>query len=68
MPGSVETLLSIASDLGSATSWLPSANSLAGLVLHTLAGYDGRPSILQAVAYAVTLATFLAAMRSEAEA
>ncbi|MGA9264931.1 MAG: FTR1 family protein, partial [Rhodomicrobium sp.] len=45
------------------TSWLLPGNSLAGRVLHTLIGYDERPSILQAVAYIVTLATILVAMR-----
>ena len=45
------------------TSWLLAGNSLAGRVLHTLIGYDERPSILQAVAYIVTLATILVAMR-----
>lgn len=45
------------------TSWLLPGNSLAGRVLHTLIGYDERPSILQAVAYVVTLATILVAMR-----
>lgn len=45
------------------TSWLLPANSLLGRVLHTLAGYDDRPSILQAVAYLATLTAILAAMR-----
>jgi high-affinity iron transporter len=45
------------------TSWLLPGKSLAGRVLHALIGYDDRPSILQAVAYAVTLATILVAMR-----
>ncbi len=45
------------------TSWLLPGNSLTGRVLHTLIGYDDRPSILQAVAYVVTLATILVAMR-----
>ena len=45
------------------TSWLLPGNSLTGRVLHTLIGYDERPSILQAVAYVVTLATILVAMR-----
>ena len=45
------------------TSWLLPGNSLAGRVLRALIGYDDRPSILQAVAYIVTLATILVAMR-----
>ena len=45
------------------TSWLLPSNSLAGRVLHTLIGYDDRPSIMQAVAYIVTLAAILVAMR-----
>ncbi len=45
------------------TSWLLPSTTLAGRVLHTLIGYDDRPSVLQAVAYAVTLTTILAAMR-----
>jgi high-affinity iron transporter len=45
------------------TSWLLPGKSLAGRVLHALVGYDDRPSILQAVAYVVTLATILVAMR-----
>jgi len=45
------------------TSWLLPGKSLAGRVLHALIGYDDRPSILQAVAYVVTLATILVAMR-----
>jgi len=54
-------------DFGNATlwdtSWLLPGNSLGGRVLHALIGYDDRPSILQAVAYVVTLATILVAMR-----
>ncbi len=45
------------------TSWLLPSNTLTGRVLHTLIGYDDRPSIMQAVAYIVTLATILVAMR-----
>lgn len=45
------------------TSWLLSSDSLAGRVLHTLIGYDDRPSIMQAVAYIVTLAAIFTAMR-----
>ncbi len=45
------------------TSWLLSSSSLLGRVSHTLVGYDDRPSIMQAVAYGVTLATILIAMR-----
>ena len=45
------------------TSWLLPSSSLPGRVLHTLVGYDDRPSIMQAVAYGVTLATILIAMR-----
>ncbi len=45
------------------TSWLLPSKSLAGRVLHTLAGYDDRPSVLQAVVYLATLTTILAAMR-----
>ncbi len=45
------------------TSWLLSAGSLMGRVLHTLAGYDDRPSIMQVVVYLATLVTILVAMR-----
>ncbi len=45
------------------TSWLLPSSSLLGRVLHTLVGYDDRPSVMQAVAYGVTLATILIAMR-----
>ena len=45
------------------TSWLLPSKTLTGRVLHTLVGYDDRPSIMQAVAYIVTLATILVAMR-----
>ena len=45
------------------TSWLLPSSSLLGRVSHTLVGYDDRPSIMQAVAYGVTLATILIAMR-----
>ena len=54
-------------DVGSGTlwdtSWLLPSSSLAGQVLHTLVGYDDRPSILQALSYIVTLTTILLAMR-----
>jgi high-affinity iron transporter len=45
------------------TSWLLPQDSLAGRILHTLAGYDDRPSIMQAIAYAGTLAAIFGAMR-----
>jgi high-affinity iron transporter len=45
------------------TSWLLPADSLAGRVLHTLIGYDDRPSVMQAIVYLVTLGLILAAMR-----
>ena len=54
-------------DVGSGTlwdtSWLLPSSSLTGRVLHTLVGYDDRPSILQALSYIVTLTTILLAMR-----
>ena len=45
------------------TSWLLSSDTLAGRVLHTLVGYDDRPTVMQAVAYVITLVTILVAMR-----
>jgi high-affinity iron transporter len=45
------------------TSALLPADSLAGRVLHTLAGYDDRPSIMQAIVYLATLAAIFGAMR-----
>ncbi|MFZ1109744.1 MAG: FTR1 family protein [Rhodomicrobium sp.] len=45
------------------TSWLLGASSIAGRVLHTLLGYDDRPSVMQVVVYLATLITILAAMR-----
>jgi high-affinity iron transporter len=38
-------------------------DSLAGRILHTLAGYDDRPSILQAIVYVTVLAAIFGAMR-----
>jgi high-affinity iron transporter len=45
------------------TSSILPADSLAGRVLHTLAGYDDRPSIMQAIVYLATLAAIFGAMR-----
>ncbi len=45
------------------TSWILPGNSLAGRILHTLAGYDDKPSIMQAIVYAATLAAIFGAMR-----
>ena len=45
------------------TSWILPENSLAGRILHTLAGYDDKPSIMQAIVYAATLAAIFGAMR-----
>jgi high-affinity iron transporter len=50
------------STLWDTSSILP-AGSLAGRVLHTLAGYDDRPSIMQAIVYLATLAAIFGAMR-----
>ncbi len=51
----------------SATLWDTSAilpaDSLPGRVLHTLAGYDDRPSIMQAIVYLAALAMIFGAMR-----
>jgi len=54
-------------DFLSSTLWdtsaiLPSA-SLLGRMLHTLIGYNDQPSVLQAIAYAVTLAVIFILMR-----
>ncbi len=45
------------------TSWIISMDSLGGRILHTLIGYDDRPSIMQAIVYFATLAAIFAAMR-----
>jgi high-affinity iron transporter len=45
------------------TSWLLPADTLLGRVLQTLIGYDDRPSIMQVIVYAVTLAAIFGAMR-----
>jgi high-affinity iron transporter len=45
------------------TSSILPADSWAGRVLHTLAGYDDRPSIMQAIVYLATLAAIFGAMR-----
>ncbi len=54
-------------DVLSATLWDTSAilpqDSLAGRVLHTLAGYDDKPSIMQAIVYLAALAAIFIAMR-----
>lgn len=45
------------------TSNILPANSLLGRVLHTLIGYDDRPSVMQAIVYVATLAAIFAATR-----
>ncbi len=45
------------------TSSLLSMDSLAGKILHTLAGYDDKPSAMQVIVYLATLGAILAAMR-----
>jgi high-affinity iron transporter len=45
------------------TSWLLPMDSLAGRILHTLIGYDDRPSIMQVLVYLGTLAAIFGAMR-----
>jgi high-affinity iron transporter len=45
------------------TSWLLPADSIFGRVLHTLIGYDDKPSALQAVVYVGVLGAILLAMR-----
>ncbi len=45
------------------TSWIISMDSLGGRILHTLIGYDDRPSIMQAIVYFATLAAIFGAMR-----
>ncbi len=45
------------------TSWILPQSSLLGRILHTLAGYDDRPSIMQAIVYFATLAAIFGAMR-----
>lgn len=41
------------------TSWLLKDGSILGKVLHTLIGYDDRPTLLQLVAYVATLGTIV---------
>jgi high-affinity iron transporter len=48
------------------TSWLLPQSSIPGLVLHTLVGYNDRPSAMQLVAYAGTIAAMAALMRAAA--
>jgi high-affinity iron transporter len=45
------------------TSWILSDSSLLGRALHTLIGYVDRPTAMQLIAYAATLAVILALMR-----
>ena len=45
------------------TSWLLPQDKIAGRILHTLIGYDDRPSIMQALVYLATLGAIFAAMR-----
>jgi high-affinity iron transporter len=52
----------LSNTLWDTSSFLP-ANSWAGRVLHTLIGYDDRPSVMQAIVYIVTLAAIFIAMR-----
>jgi high-affinity iron transporter len=45
------------------TSWLLPQDKIAGRILHTLIGYDDKPSIMQALVYLATLAAIFGAMR-----
>jgi high-affinity iron transporter len=45
------------------TSWILSDSSLLGRALHTLIGYVDRPTAMQLIAYAATLAVILVLMR-----
>ncbi len=45
------------------TSWLLPQDKIAGRILHTLIGYDDRPSIMQVLVYVATLAAIFGAMR-----
>jgi high-affinity iron transporter len=45
------------------TSWILSDSSLLGRALHTLVGYVDRPTAMQLIAYAATLAAILVLMR-----
>jgi high-affinity iron transporter len=45
------------------TSWLLSDSSILGRALHVLVGYDDKPTALQVIAYAVTLAIIVALIR-----
>lgn len=45
------------------TSWLLRDSSVAGKILHTLIGYDDRPTLLQLVAYVATLAAIIGLTR-----
>lgn len=45
------------------TSWLLSAESILGRVLHTFIGYTDRPSAAQLIAYFVTVATMITLMQ-----
>jgi high-affinity iron transporter len=56
-------LLSVLSARAWDTSWLLSSSSIFGRIMHTLLGYDDRPSIMQVIVYLATLSTILAAMR-----
>jgi high-affinity iron transporter len=45
------------------TSWILSDGSLLGKALHTLAGYNDRPTELQLIVYTATLAVTFVLMR-----
>jgi high-affinity iron transporter len=57
-----DVLAALSGTLWDTSAILP-ADSILGRVLHTLFGYDDRPSIMQAIVYALTLAAILTAMR-----
>jgi high-affinity iron transporter len=56
-------IVSVLSTTAWDTSWLLSSSSIFGRVVHTLLGYDDRPSIMQVIVYLTTLITILVAMR-----
>ena len=45
------------------SSWILPQDKIAGRILHTLIGYDDKPSIMQALVYLATLAAIFGAMR-----
>lgn len=57
-----DVLPALATPLWDTSTWLP-VDSAVGAVLHVLAGYDARPSGMQALFYGVVLVSILVGMR-----